>query len=151
MTTSETQAPEPSTADKIREARAKLDALRTQLRAESEPERQARELAQLEREMQDERELADARKKFGADKVEQIKTDKGGVIVTCANPLIFQAYLDKGDSSTHAQMRLVLPTLVNMQPSQFEDLVLALPLTLLRVVDALYVLAGAAQRDVAGK
>lgn len=144
-------AGEMSTADKIRAKREQLAAFRAERAVETAPEREARELARIERELRDEQQIAAAQKRLGADKVEMVYTDLGVVIVQASNPLVFSAYLDKGDSSSHEQMRLCLPCLVNLKASEFERICEALPLTLLRTTDALYLLAGAKQRDVAGK
>lgn len=144
-------AGELTVAEKIRQTRERLAAFRAEREVELAPEREAKELARLERDMRDEEQIAAAQRKFGASKIECVRTDAGVVIVHAANPLVFNAYVDKGDSSSHAQMRLCLPCLVNLRASEFEKICEDLPLTLLRVTDALYLLAGAQQRDVAGK
>ena len=149
--TSETTAVTPTAEEQIRALRDKLQAQREARKAETEPARAERELARLQREIADESAMAEAERKFGAQNVEHVRTDLGVVTVTKANPLVFNAYLDKGDTSHAAQMRLVLPCLTTLKASQFEKICEELPLTLLRAVDAIYLLAGAQQRDLAGK
>lgn len=143
---------EASTADKIKAAKEALQAARSAREAALTPEREARELARLERELKDEAAIADAFSKFGEKGVELVRTDLGVVIVKPCNPLKFNKHQDEGKSDTFTHLALVAGgPLVYPRMTEFEKICEALPLTLLRTVDALYLLAGAQQRDLAGK
>lgn len=141
-----------SVKDKIKAAREKLAAVRAAREAELAPEREARELARLERELRDEDAIAAAQAKHGEKGIEVIRTDLGVVIVKPANPLKFNKYQDEGKTDTFSMMALVVQgPLVHPKTSEFEKICEALPLTLLRTVDAVFLLAGAQQRDISGK
>lgn len=144
------------------ELQARLDqvrARRAQLDAEEAERAQERSLAeQLEREERDLRDreaIAAAELEHGplGKKIAAVRTDMGVVIVKRANHVLFRRWQDRGEKSmqTEELEKLVRPCLVHPDVTTFDRILDELPATLLRVADAVSVLAGVRAQEVSGK
>jgi len=124
-------------------------ALRRQQRADEEE--RVQKLAEAERALRDEEAVDAAEQEHGAKKIAVVQTDLGVVIVKRPHVATFRKFQDKGSTDSESLEKLVRPCLVYPKLPEFELICSELPATLLRVANAVTMLAGVRTEELAGK
>lgn len=142
------------------ELKKRLDAARAKL-AEIEAVRAAREeevapLAQveaLERAATNAAAIAKAEVDHGpvGKKIRIVDTDLGVIIVKRPNHVLFRKFQDEGKFDTITLDKLVRPCVVYPDHARLDSILDELPATLLRLADAVSVLAGVRKEELSGK